>query len=64
MVETLEYASYLVRIWRERDEGGATVPLKWTAEVESIQTGESRRFSELAELIRFLQSQPPSQDLP
>ena len=64
MAETVEYASYLVRIWREQDKKDAAAAPTWTAEVESIQTGETRRFSELAELTHFFQNQTLKQENP
>ncbi|MFN2223431.1 MAG: hypothetical protein PVJ75_10770 [Chloroflexota bacterium] len=56
MTEAFEYASYLVRIWREHNKKDATIPPTWVAEVESIQTGETRHFSELVELTHFFQA--------
>lgn len=64
MAETIEYASYLVRIWGERDKKDAAGTPIWTVEVESIQTGEFRRFSEVAELTHFLQNQTLKQEKP
>ena len=64
MAETIEYASFLVRIWREEDKKNAAAALTWPAEVESIQTGETRRFSEFAELTHFLKNQTLKQAEP
>ena len=64
MAETIEYASYLVRIWREQDKKDTTAAPTWTAEVESIQTGETRHFSEPAALSHFLQNQSLKQEKP
>jgi diaminopimelate decarboxylase len=57
MAETSEYVSFLVRIWLEPGKDGAAAAAVWAAEVESIQTGETRRFSEMAELTDFFQNQ-------
>ena len=51
-----DYASYLIRFWREPQEGNSTL---WRAQVESIQTGQSWQFSDLGTLIAFLQESFP-----
>ena len=57
MAETTDYVSFLVRIWWKWDEKDAITAPKWITEIESIQTGETRQFSELPELTRFFQKQ-------
>jgi len=55
MGEAIEYVSCLVRIWWGPQDGETEAAPAWTAEVESIQTGKTRRFSEMAELAQFFQ---------
>ncbi len=55
--ETMHYASYLVRIWRDRESTVAIKP-HFHAEVEHIQTGQRRHFHTPADLYTFLQQQP------
>lgn len=62
MGEAIEYVSCLVRIWWEPQDEETDATPAWTAEVESIQTGETQRFSEMAELARFFQDLTSTQD--
>lgn len=55
MTETSEYASFLVRVWRERQREDAPETATWNAEVESIQSGDSWRFANIPSLITFLE---------
>ncbi len=57
MSETTSYASYLVRVWWGQDNEATPAMSKWKAEVELIQTGETRQFSALAELTLFFEDQ-------
>jgi hypothetical protein len=45
------YISYLLRLWQTQCEG----ELIWRASLESPHTGERRGFSNLEELVRFLE---------
>jgi len=54
-----DYASFLVRLWSEPKPGDKTPDASWWAEVESIQTGDTWRFSEFGELAAFLESALP-----
>ena len=55
--ETIRYASYLVRLWRDNEPAAAHEPCFY-AEVEHIQTGQRRHFHTPADLYAFLQQQP------
>ncbi len=50
---SVEYASFLVRMWREDgpEPGGLQV---WRSEVEHVQTGQRWTFETLEELLDFL----------
>ncbi|MBN1249301.1 MAG: hypothetical protein JXC32_16700 [Anaerolineae bacterium] len=54
MSGSLEYASYLIRLWREVDQDPSVVRGSWHSEIEHIQTGEHRSFDTLEELLSFL----------
>ena len=45
------YHSYLVRLWQSHPQA----PLR--ASAQDVQTGETRRFADLASLFAFLQTQ-------
>ena len=51
---SIEYASFLLRLWRETIADGGDVTGAWHIEVEHIQTGERQDFSTLDELVAFL----------
>jgi hypothetical protein len=51
----LEYKSFLVRLWRERDDPSMRVD--WKAEVEHVQSGQRWEFGSLAELLEFMGKQ-------
>lgn len=51
---SLEYKSFLLRLWREQDD--PAVNANWEAEIEHIQSGERWVFKTEAELIAYLQS--------
>ncbi len=53
----IQYASFLIRIWRE-NKAGAVLPLAdWHAEVEHIQSSQRWTFQTEQELLLFLQQQ-------
>lgn len=59
--KTMQYASYLVRLWR--DDGAATAVIAtppYHAEVEHIQTGQRRHFHTPADLYAFLSQHTPA----
>ncbi len=70
MSTSIEYASFLIRVWREATpphfhslpelggtEGGRGGVSDWQGEVEHIQTGERWTFSSLDGLLSFLRRQ-------
>lgn len=65
MSTSIEYASFLIRLWREAPpplelrgtEGGREESPDWQGEVEHIQTGECWTFGTLDELLDFLHQQ-------
>ena len=52
-----DYASYLLRFWRDGPEEPDAL---WQAQIESIQTGQSWRFSDPEALMTFLEEAFPS----
>ncbi|MBE7529393.1 MAG: hypothetical protein HS099_06640 [Ardenticatenaceae bacterium] len=57
--ETMQYASYLVRLWRH-DGATGSQPTPYHAEVEHIQTGQRRHFHTPADLYAFLHQPTPT----
>jgi len=53
----VEYASFLIRIWREADVDVVASPSDWRSEVEHIQTGQRWSFDTLEDLLNFLRRQ-------
>lgn len=47
---TYTYRSYLVRFWQGQEEG------RWRASAQSVQTGETVLFGDVASLLAFLQA--------
>lgn len=54
-----DYASYLVRFWREDP---AQPNAHWQAQLEWIQTGQSWHFASREELLAFLAKAFPAAD--
>lgn len=52
-----EYASFLVRLWREGNTNAHQVPGNWQGEVEHIQSGQRLIFCTWDELLNHLQQQ-------
>lgn len=57
MAPSIQYASFLIRLWREESAGLDKRPVDWKGEVEHIQTGERWNFSSLDELVAFLRQE-------
>lgn len=57
--ETMQYASYLVRLWRN-DGPADGQPPPYRAEVEHIQTGQRHHFHTPADLHAFLSQPTPA----
>lgn len=49
-----ECSSFMLPLWREEEAGA---PNPWHGEVESIQTGQKREFSDLRTMCALLQAQ-------
>jgi hypothetical protein len=52
----IQYASFLIRLWRSVDPDGGS-DLEWHSEVEHIQSGEVWSFSTLDALRDFISQQ-------
>ena len=53
----IEYASFLIRLWREAG-ADATAPLTdWCSEIEHIQSGRRWTFGNVDELLDFLRQE-------
>jgi hypothetical protein len=50
----IEYASFLIRLWREAGTATTALLTDWCSEVEHIQTGQCWTFGTLDELMDFL----------
>jgi hypothetical protein len=57
MPASIEYASFLIRLWREERADRSAVAADWQSEVEHIQTGERWTFDTLNELLTFLRQE-------
>jgi len=53
----IEYASFLIRLWRERNPELPESVADWHSEVEHIQSGRRWTFGTLEELLGFLRRQ-------
>jgi hypothetical protein len=62
MPSPIEYASYLIRLWREKPQV-VTLPAAWQVEVEHIQSGQHWSFDTFEELISFLRLQTEEQNI-
>jgi len=57
-----EYASFLVRLWREPDLEQPEAVANWQGEVEHIQSGRHRTFDTLDEALGFVRRQTVAPD--
>ena len=57
MKKSLNYFSYLLRLWRESDAA------PWRASLEDAHTGERRSFADAAKLLIFLREQMQSETI-
>jgi hypothetical protein len=57
MSEPIEYASFIVRIWRKSGLDANGNPYDWQSEVEHIQSGQTWSFNTLEELQAFNRQQ-------
>jgi hypothetical protein len=54
MSPSIQYASFLIRLWREERTDPARMPVDWHSEIEHIQTGDRWEFDTLEGLLSFL----------
>jgi hypothetical protein len=62
--ETRRYISYLLRLWRENDDGDALRKGKaptWRASLENPRSGALRGFPSLMDLFHFLWNETSSE---
>lgn len=57
MSPTIQYASFLIRLWRDEGAAPSMGASDWQSEVEHIQTGDRWRFGTLDELLAFLREE-------
>ncbi len=62
MSAPVQYASFLIRIWREAKAGAGSFAADWHAEVEHIQSNQRWSFKAVEELLSFLHQQ--AEDIP
>lgn len=51
---SVRYASFLVRLWREGNQEGTLPTATWHGEIEHIQSNQSWDFKALEELVNVL----------
>jgi hypothetical protein len=54
---SIQYASFLIRLWREGTTETQELTADWHSEVEHIQTGERWEFDTVDQLLDFLRLQ-------
>jgi hypothetical protein len=54
---SIEYVSFLVRLWREASTEATATLNDWCSEVEHIQSGQRWTFNTLEELLAFLRQE-------
>jgi hypothetical protein len=54
MSSRIQYASFLVRLWRLHERSGNGILAEWQSEVEHIQSGNTWKFHSLEGLETFL----------
>jgi hypothetical protein len=57
MPSSIEYASFLIRLWRDQPPQADKLLPAWQAEVEHIQSGQHWSFVTFEDLISFLYQQ-------
>lgn len=60
---TVEYASFLIRLWRLTNEGPDKPPSGWRSEAVHIQSGRHWSFDSLEGLQEFFREQAEHADL-
>ena len=54
---SMQYASFLVRLWRDSENEATHFTAAWRGELEHIQTSQRLTFDSLEELLRLLHRQ-------
>lgn len=62
MAVPIQYASFLIRLWREASADATERISEWHGEVEHIQSGHCWNFCGLDELLSFLRQQAEDPD--
>ena len=57
-----EYASFLIRMWREVDPEAPDAVAEWHGEIEHIQSGQRCTLNSLVDLPAFLRQQVAGPD--
>lgn len=57
MTPVVQYASFLIRLWREESAERCEPASDWHSEIEHIQTGERWTFDTWEELLEFLRQE-------
>ena len=52
------YASFLVRLWRSAEPKPRASYAGWHGEIEHIQSGQRRQFTNLEDLLGYIGQQP------
>lgn len=55
MHDAPSYQSFLLRLWLEEAPQAQAGRTGWQAQIESIQSGDSWRFADVASLIAFIE---------
>lgn len=63
MSQSLQYASFLLRIWRQGHSDAPAGETVWQSELEHIQTGDRWTFETPDELLMFLRHQTEETDI-
>lgn len=62
MSPAIEYASFLIRLWREQDPAGSQSGNGWHIEVEHVQSGQHWIFDTVDGLTDFFAEQTGPSD--
>jgi hypothetical protein len=62
MPPSLQYASFLIRLWRHVGGDPLEPPAGWHSEAEHIQSGERWDFETLDQLLDFLRQETEAGD--
>ncbi len=63
-MDSRNYISFLIRLWREPASELAGQSAGWQGEVEHIQSGRKWKFCNLDDVLTFLRRQVETMELP